>query len=901
MRTIFNIVLLSVLSALLFPMASWAQNTWYSAYENALEDISAGHWEQSAENLRQALELKPDPELNARTYGVWRSDYFPYYFLGLTWFNMGDYSRAVEFFDRSLEAGPIKRHPELFEQLTSYRQTAVSRIENAGPEREIDRRIEEELNRGLQLERLGELEEALVKFESVLTLAPGNALATEHMREIRAMLAHKDSLLALNRRVEALLAEGESFLQLGNLTRSRKSFEAATAISSDSRAISLRDSVDALLAGRAEQNLRLGKQVKQLIEQGRLAKAAGRLDEARRNFDRALNLDHLNEQATRLIEQTDSLLAESKEKVLRTEMLSEARRLVNSDSLLAARDLLVRARELGKDSAVDSLYDDIESRITENERRFRLRDLPQLVLAGQNEATINVSKAKYIVSGNAMDDDGIVLILLELNSISSEIYRYTGTGQPYVRQDFEQVIELPPGTNRLKLTVFDGRNNNSATEKVLVYTPPPWKLPLVRYLLVLGILLCATAYYYLKRNTFHLLFNKLRRRPFMLISPNPFIVGNPIRSREMFFGREDDFRFVKNKVDNEKYGSLIVLFGERRAGKTSVLYQLLGGRLGPRYLPVFLDMQAMAINNDSEFLGRVAEITTDQLGARLGEVDLSAFEDRLRNPYPLFEKFIDHALETIGEDRLLFMVDEYELIEDKVAEGKIRKDIFHFLSGLVEHKTGLYLIFAGNHRLQERRHGFWEPLLQRCDYRNISYLTPNDTRRLIQEPVRGKVFFIGTTVRDIMRLTAGQPFYTQLVCRNMVELLNAERRNYFYEADITDVVSEIIDNPPPQLIYFWAGMETVEKLVLSTVAEAARGTNSFPDLDEMQHALKKFSVNVPESDLKKICEQMTVREILERGPRESYRFRMDLYRLWIREDHNLYNIAREFDRETISR
>jgi AAA+ ATPase superfamily predicted ATPase len=365
----------------------------------------------------------------------------------------------------------------------------------------------------------------------------------------------------------------------------------------------------------------------------------------------------------------------------------------------------------------------------------------------------------------------------------------------------------------------------------------------------------------------------------------------------MFFGREDDFRFVKNKVDNEKYGSLIVLFGERRAGKTSVLYQLLGGRLGPSYLPVFLDMQAMAINNDNEFLGRLAELTAGQLGARLGKTDLSKFDDHTRNPYPLFEKFIDQVIESIGEDKVLLLVDEYELIEDKVADGKIRKEIFHFLSGLVEHKPGLFLIFAGNHRLQDRQHSFWEPLLQRCDYRNISYLTPNDTRRLIQEPVRGKVFFIGTTVRDIMRLTAGQPFYTQLVCRNMVELLNDERRNFFYEADISDVVREIIDNPPPQLIYFWAGMDTLEKLVLSTVAEAARHTTSFPNLAEMRHALKKYTVELTEDDLKKMCERMTSREILERGPRESYRFRMDLYRLWIREEHHLYSVAREFERE----
>ncbi len=900
MRTSKKIFILTLLAALMLPVAIHAQSTWYSCYESALEDITAGRWEQSVENLQQALKLKAAPEHNARTYGVWRSDYFPYYYMGLAFFNMGDYSRAEEFFDRSLDAGVVSRQPELLGQLTSYRQTAAARGESTGPEPEMARRIEEELNRGLQLERLGELEEALGKFERVLTLDPDNALASEHMGDIRGMIARQDSLRALDRRLNELLADGEDLLRQGNLPQARQIFQTAAAIAPDSRAAALRDSVDGLLAGMAERSLRRSRLAEEIMEQGRLANSAGKLDEARRHFGRALNLDPSNMQAARLVAQADSLLAGRREMQLRAEMLAAASRLMGNDSLLAARDLLVRSRELEQNPAVDSLYDIIESRITENAHRFRLRDLPQLVVAGQSDTVINVSRAEYSVSGNAMDGDGIVRIVLELNGNSVEIFRDDGTGQPEVRRDFEQVIELSQGTNRLKLTVFDGRNNNSAAEMLLVYTPPLWKLPLFRYLLVMSIVLCAAGYYYIRRNTFHLLFNKLRRRPFMPISPNPFIVGNPIRSREMFFGREDDFRFVKNKVDNEKYGSLIVLFGERRTGKTSVLYQLLGGRLGPRYLPVFLDMQAMAINNDSEFLGRMAEITADHLGARLGEIDISAFEDHTRNPYPLFEKFIDRALESIGEDRLLFLVDEYELIEDKVADGKIRKEIFHFLSSLVEHKTGLFLIFAGNHRLQDRRHSFWEPLLQRCDYRNISYLTPNDTRRLIQEPVRGKVFFIGTTVRDIMRLTAGQPFYTQLVCRNMVELLNSERRNFFYEQDITDVVRDIIDNPPPQLIYFWAGLETVEKLVLSTVSEAARNTNSFPGLGEMEHALNKFSVSLPESELKIVCEQMTVREVLERGPRESYRFRMDLYRLWIHEEHNLYNIAREFDRETIA-
>ncbi|MBW7995403.1 MAG: hypothetical protein FVQ81_02295 [Candidatus Glassbacteria bacterium] len=899
MRALQIIAVFPVLYAVVFTPGLRAQSTWYSAYETALEDIAAGRWEQSVEHLRQALEIKPDPELNARTYGVWRRDYLPFYHLGLSFFNMGEYKLSTEHFDRSLAAGMVERQPELLKQLSSYRQAALDRTAGAGPDREMARRIEEEFNRGLQLERQGSLDEALVKFESVLTLDPGNALATEHMLEIREKIAAHDSLLAREQLIAELMDSGYGHLEGGRDEEALEYFRRVVRFDpANPRALALSDSLGSIIAGIAEQRQRLDMLVRQLIEQGRSALAGGALEQAHRQFSRASSLDPENRSAARLTARTDSLLNSRRDSQRQELLLAEAIRLIEHDSLLAARDSLASARLLGPDSRADSLYAAIEQRIAE---RFLLRDIPQLLVSGRADSVIRLRSEVYDVSGSAFDDDGIVRIVIEINGEVSDLFRHSGGGQAPVRRTFERQIELAAGVNHLKLTVFDGHGKSFAASRTLVYSPPFWKLPLFLYLVALTVLLTAAGYYYFKRNTFHLLYNKLRRRPFVLISPNPYIVGNPIRSREMFFGREDDFRFVKNKVDNEKYGSLIVLFGERRAGKTSVLYQILGGRLGPRFVPVFLDMQAMAINNDSEFLGRVAEITADRIGARLANVDLSAFDDPSRNPYPLFEKFIDRTLEALGEDHLLFLVDEYELIEDKVAENKIRKEIFHFLSGLVEHKPGLFLIFAGNHRLQESRHSFWEPLLQRCDYRNISYLTPNDTRRLIQEPVRGKVFFIGTTVRDIMRLTAGQPFYTQLFCRSMVELLNAERRNFFYEEDISVVVREIIDNPPPQLIYFWAGMDPVEKLVLSTVAEVSRHAGSFPDPGEMLSAMKKYSASLPEDELKKICELMSVREILERGPKESYRFRMDLYRLWIREEHHLYSVAREFDRETITR
>ncbi|MFH1070097.1 MAG: tetratricopeptide repeat protein [Candidatus Glassbacteria bacterium] len=874
------------------------QSTWYSAYEMALEEISAGRWEQAIGHLQRSLELKPEPELDARTYGVWRRDYLPFYYLGLSHYNLGHDQKALKWFERSLEAGENRNSPDRLALLNSYRNAILEKAARAAPDSALKSRIDAELDRGIRLAEEGQLEEATVRFESVLTLDPENAAARENLLRIRAEIARRD---AASEQIANLMSLGTSQMDDGNLEDAQTSFEEVLKLQpGHQEATALLDSLRHRMGRIAEISRRYVALADSLRILGDSLFSRQRLEEAGQYFRRALALDAADTLSREMVRRIEGILEERDRSAQQAQMLEEAERLLAHDSLIVARDRLRSALDLGPNPRADSLYRLVEGRFAESERRLRMQEAPQLVL-DPSDTSLTVKTPRFTLRGSATDYDGIVEVRLDYGGVSKALFVHNGPQNPPATVSFEDTLVLARGVNPAEITVTDGQGNRAVARRLINYEPGLWRNPLFRYALALILLAAAAGYYYQRRNAFHILYTRLRRRPFELIAPNPFIVGNPIRSREMFFGREDDFRYVKNKVDNEKYGSLIVLFGERRAGKTSVLYQILGGKLGPDYLPVFVDMQAMAINDDHEFLGRVAEITLEAIGPGRVDFDPAPFADQNRNPYTLFEKFVDKVLEAVGENKLLFLVDEYELIEDKVQEMKISKDIFHFLSGLVEHKPGLFLIFAGNHRLADRSNRYWEPLLQRCDYRNISYLTPNDTRRLIHEPVRGKVFYLGTTVRVIMRLTAGQPFYTQLVCRNIVELLNNERRNFFYDEDIANIVREIIDNPPPQLIYFWAGLDAEEKLTLSAIAEATRNANHFPEVRELAQALKKYSVAYPGEELNKVCSRLLDREILERDSGDSYRFRMDLYRLWIREEHDLYSVSREFERETITR
>ena len=75
---------------------------------------------------------------------------------------------------------------------------------------------------------------------------------------------------------------------------------------------------------------------------------------------------------------------------------------------------------------------------------------------------------------------------------------------------------------------------------------------------------------------------------------NPYIAGNPVTGQQMFFGREDVFSFVSGALTGQHRDNAIVLYGQRRTGKTSVLYQM-GARLGPRYLCILVDLNQLTL------------------------------------------------------------------------------------------------------------------------------------------------------------------------------------------------------------------------------------------------------------------------------------------------------------------
>ena len=90
---------------------------------------------------------------------------------------------------------------------------------------------------------------------------------------------------------------------------------------------------------------------------------------------------------------------------------------------------------------------------------------------------------------------------------------------------------------------------------------------------------------------------------------NPYIAGAPVTEASMFFGREDVFSWIERSLPGLYVDHVLVIHGQRRVGKTSVLKQL-HLHIPEHYIPVFFDLQGRTHTSLDRFLWWLArEIT----------------------------------------------------------------------------------------------------------------------------------------------------------------------------------------------------------------------------------------------------------------------------------------------------
>jgi hypothetical protein len=352
----------------------------------------------------------------------------------------------------------------------------------------------------------------------------------------------------------------------------------------------------------------------------------------------------------------------------------------------------------------------------------------------------------------------------------------------------------------------------------------------------------------------------------------------------MFFGRQDVFDFVQEYLLGAYQNNVIVLHGQRRAGKTSILYRL-REMLADTHVAVLIDMQGKAARGTADFLYALSDdiiyaLENHSIFAELPE--RREYEDAPE--FTFRSRFLRSIVSRLDNRNLLLMFDEFEELQQRVDDGRLEPEIFSFLRNLMQHEPRLDFLFSGTHKLEELGAEYWSILFNIAIYKRITFLEPDDVRHLVLDPVAPYgLEYDPQAVDRIIQVTAGHPYFVQVVCHEMVAYHNDTERNYLTATCVDQVLERIIERGEAHFKYIWAGAAPDEHRVMLALTDLLPDADATATPAQIMEELRRKGFTPSDDELKRALAHLQAKDIITRsGPQSRlYRFKIDLVRRWI--------------------
>lgn len=376
---------------------------------------------------------------------------------------------------------------------------------------------------------------------------------------------------------------------------------------------------------------------------------------------------------------------------------------------------------------------------------------------------------------------------------------------------------------------------------------------------------------------------------FRPLLPNPYVVGRPLLDSDLFFGREDLFARLRASFQGAEQDNVVVLIGQRRMGKTSILKRL-HLHLPESYVPALVDLQGLLGSGEPAFFRTVAGQVADELlerGVTVAEPRPEEFED---HPGLLFRRrFLPAVREALGDRRLLLVFDELEVLEERIRDGALTPQILPYLRSLLQHEDGLSFMLAGSQRLEELAADYWGVLFNLAIHFEVGHLTQADVGALLVEPTGESFEIDALALENIYRTTGGHPHFSQLVARELVDFCNRSRISYVTVQDTSRVIDAVVEKGQLHIAHLWEEASHDERLLLLATRSLLEreGLASVPAV--YRHLGER---RVEAGDLAAAMRRLERREILaeEAG---QLSFRIGLLRRWLDRHQDLESFVAE--------
>jgi GAF domain-containing protein len=315
--------------------------------------------------------------------------------------------------------------------------------------------------------------------------------------------------------------------------------------------------------------------------------------------------------------------------------------------------------------------------------------------------------------------------------------------------------------------------------------------------------------------------------------PNPYLSGGgPILpgTGSLFFGRRDIFKWVADSIHSAYQKSVLVLHGQRRMGKTSILLQLESGEMGELLrtrqdhplVPIYIDLYTAIDPGTDKLLEYIIQEILKKLPETIRNgLAWAGFKKLRKSPYREFKQFMEQINQLIKPSILVLMMDEFEFIDEWVKNSKVDVSIYNLMRHHMQHLENVTYILAGNHTLNDLSEEY-NKAFNIASHREVGFMHDSDARDLVTQPIQGQVFYEDIAVREIIRVTHGFPQLIQNLCNRIIQEMNAaEMSNYITLGNVKNTIDSYLSK---EEIIIFKDMEKAtssnEKKILSLITRS---------------------------------------------------------------------------------
>ena len=390
----------------------------------------------------------------------------------------------------------------------------------------------------------------------------------------------------------------------------------------------------------------------------------------------------------------------------------------------------------------------------------------------------------------------------------------------------------------------------------------------------------------------------------------------------MFFGREVVVNEIVNSLRSDGPSSVLLLEGNRRAGKSSILLHLKTDVLPSIWQPVYCNFQkfeghperpgvptanvfygiakelaiaASKINSDLEIPG-AGVIPAKQGLLAMGDFFMRKVRPLFQpdHPFEQFQLTIEAILAGSGSRRFLLMLDEFDKIQEGIENGITSPQLPENLRNMFHSYNRISGILCGSRNIKRLRSEYWNALFGLGKAIVVQSLDDNAARELVTQPVKGRLVYAPSAVELVVSACGRQPFLIQGLCDGVFQLCARTKTN----SVTVELVKDAAMRFAKENVHFqhvWDHIVSDQQRFLVCLVDELAEARTPITADLLRLTLGQRGIEYDEDDrLKKDLDELVESEVLGVDVNQrlqTYRIEIPLFSDWLQRNVD----AKEFE------